>query len=127
TRKEIIKVLGMKTPFISVSSFDRTNLFIGVKKFFTPFGKYLELKKLLKNSRKALIYCSTREETSRLCNSFSVHYPGSAFYNAGLSQPERKSIQEAYQTGQCNKLFATTAFGMGIDISDIDTVIYWNC
>jgi ATP-dependent DNA helicase RecQ len=128
TREEIINILGLKNPYISISGFDRKNLFFGVKKFITPLGKYLALKKLLKNSEKALIYCSARNTTEkmakRLIKNFSKE---TAFYHAGLSAPVRRQNQEDFKSGKIKYMFATTAFGMGIDISDIDLVVYWNC
>jgi ATP-dependent DNA helicase RecQ len=128
TRSEIINILALKEPYISLSTFDRKNLFFGVKKFWTPLGKYLYLKKLLKGSGKALIYCSARTITekmaARLAKNFSKQC---SFYHAGLSAAARRQAQEDFKAGRTRYMFATTAFGMGIDIPDIDTVVYWNC
>lgn len=127
-KTELLTILKLKEPFISISSFDRKNIFIGTKFFFTQLGKYLTLKKLLKNSSKSLIYCSTRNETELMAKKMEnkLKIP-TGFYHAGLKANERKEIQEDFKTGKLKYLFATTAFGMGIDISDIDMVIYWNC
>ncbi|MBC7475989.1 MAG: ATP-dependent DNA helicase RecQ [Candidatus Sericytochromatia bacterium] len=126
-RKEIIEILDLKDVFISISSFDRKNIFIGIKKFITPLGKYLFFKKVLSQSSKTLIYCSTRSITEFMSAKLSRKLKiKTGFYHAGCAGIERKNTQEDFKVGNISCLLATTAFGMGIDISDIDTVIYWN-
>lgn len=126
-RTEIINTLELKEPYISVSSFDRKNIFIGMKKFWTPLGKERFFKKVLAESKKVLVYCSTRDITEKMCVKTNKKLKiSTGFYHAGCKPNDRKQIQEDFKTGKIKCLFATTAFGMGIDISDIDTVIYWN-
>ncbi|GIW23024.1 MAG: hypothetical protein KatS3mg068_2031 [Candidatus Sericytochromatia bacterium] len=122
-QKDIIKTLNLDNPHIVKSSFNRENIFIGVKKFWTNFGKYIFIKKLLKNSNKSIIYCSTRAETEYLSKKIGKD---SYYYHAGMSNEEREYIQEKFRNSEYKILFATTAFGMGIDIPNIDNVIYWN-
>lgn len=128
TKLELIKVLKMDNPFISTSSFDRKNIFLGVKKFWTILGKTKFLENKIKSYKKTLVYCSSREETEIMSEKINHKLKiKSSFYHAGCDIELRKSIQESFKTGEIKCLFATTAFGMGIDISDIDLVIYWNC
>lgn len=128
TLEEIIRCLALNNPYVSVSSFDRTNLFLGVKKFFTPLGKFITLKKIIQNSGKALIYCSTRDITESVASKLSKKFGNvTGFYHAGCSPNHRKQVQENFSKGKIKYLCATTAFGMGIDIPDIEKVIYWNC
>lgn len=122
-QNDIIKTLNLKNPYIAKSSFNRENIFIGIKKFWTDFGKYLFIKKILKKSNKSIIYCSTREETEYLSKKIGKC---SYYYHAGMSNKEREFIQVKFRNNQYKILCATIAFGMGIDIPDIDTVIYWN-
>jgi ATP-dependent DNA helicase RecQ len=128
SKKDIINILKLNNPFISLSSFNRKNIFLGVKKFWTIFGKTRFLKNQILKSKKALIYCSSRYETEimaeKLSHSLKIK---TSFYHAGCNSSFRKEIQEKFKNNEITCLFATTAFGMGIDISDIDLVIYWNC
>lgn len=127
-KKDIIQTLNLKEPFISTSSFNRKNIYLGVKKFWTIFGKYKFLKSQIERSNKILVYCSSRKETEIMTEKISHSLKTNAsFYHAGCSNDFRKNTQNKFKTGEIKCLFATTAFGMGIDISDIDTVIYWNC
>lgn len=126
-RKEIIEILSLNEPFISISSFDRSNIFLGVKKFITPLGKFSFFKKLLSESNKILVYCSTRDITEKMSAKVSRKLKmATGYYHAGCKPDDRKKVQSDFKSGKINCLFATTAFGMGIDISDIDTVVYWN-
>ena len=128
TREEILRCLDIQEPFISVSTFDRKNLSFGAKKFYTPLGKFLYLKKLLSGSDKSLIYCSTRDMTEEVAARLAKKFGNiTGYYHAGCSQEHRKKLQEEFRTGKIKYMCATTAFGMGIDIPDIDMVVYWNC
>lgn len=126
TIEDIKKVLNLSNPFISISTFERENLYLGIKNFWTRFGKFNFLKKKILESNKILIYCSTREETKELSNKISKKLNiKSSFYHAGCSTNERKLKQEQFKNNEIKILCATNAFGMGIDIPDIDTVIYF--
>ena len=48
-----------------------------------------------------------------------------AAYTADQSKPERASVQDAFFHGALRVVFATTAFGMGVDKRDIRWVIHW--
>lgn len=127
TIKDIVNTLELKEPFISISSFDRKNLFIGVKKFFTGLGKFNYLKNIIKNSSKVLVYCSTRQQTEELSKKIANKLKlETSYYHAGCSSLERTEKQDKFRTGKIKVLCATNAFGMGIDIPDIDTVVYFN-
>lgn len=125
---DTINILKMNDPFISSSSFNRENIYLGVKKFWTIWGKTKFLKNKIIHSKKCLIYCSSRQETETISEKMSYLLNiNTSFYHAGCSNSFRKDTQNKFKNGEIKCLFATTAFGMGIDISDIDTVIYWNC
>lgn len=127
TQVEIINILELKNYFLSVSSFDRENLFLGFDRFFIPFSKFRKMLKIINESQKILIYCSSRNQTKELSEKLNkITKVATDYYNAGIGSEQRKEIQENFRTGKTKILVATTAFGMGIDISDIDSVIYWS-
>ncbi|MEK7431586.1 MAG: RecQ family ATP-dependent DNA helicase [Cyanobacteriota bacterium] len=127
TIEEIKNILKLKDPFISVSSFDRKNLFLEVEKYYIPFNKFRKLKKIILTSNKTLVYCSSRKETEENQFIFQKKFKlACKSYHAGLNSEKRKNIQDDFKNGNIKLLFATSAFGMGIDIPDIDSVIYWN-
>ncbi len=77
-------------------------------------------------SRPALVFCPTR----RMCEAMSEHYKEAnpaiptTFYHAGLSKEERTQRERWFIENGEAVLFATNAFGMGVDKSDIRTVIH---
>jgi ATP-dependent DNA helicase RecQ len=63
--------------------------------------------------------------SKKKCESFAKDFSGAFqtdFFHAGRDQDSKKSVYDRFKNGQINLLFATTAFGMGINIPDIDCV-----
>lgn len=83
---------------------------------------------LLKNPdhRPALVFCSTRDGTKACCLSFLLSNPtlSCRYYHAGLGKDERKTLEAWYQKEEQGVLFATNAFGMGVDKRSIRMVIH---
>ncbi|XP_078041314.1 recQ4 helicase [Augochlora pura] len=87
-----------------------------------------------------IVYCTRREECTRIAGLLRVHLqdprkydkPNSKVsslaepYHAGLSAYRRKTVQNAFMSGQTRIIVATVAFGMGLNKSDIRSVIHYN-
>ena len=73
--------------------------------------------------RPAIVYAPSRKETESLAAELSQHYPAAA-YHAGIDNKKRLHVQTAFQEGKLEVIAATIAFGMGIDKSNIRTVIH---
>ncbi len=76
--------------------------------------------------RPAIVFCRTRASTERTCRALRERLRESEirFYHAGMSKPERKRIEEWFFSSRAGILVATCAYGMGVDKSDIRTVIH---
>ena len=76
--------------------------------------------------RPAVVFCSTREKTKLACLSFLLSNPSlpCRYYHAGLGKEERKTLEAWYQKQEQGVLFATNAFGMGVDKKSIRMVIH---
>ena len=74
----------------------------------------------------AIVFCRTRASTERTCRALRERLGESEirFYHAGLSKPERKRLEEWFFSSRSAVLVATCAYGMGVDKSDIRTVIH---
>ncbi|HCS74058.1 MAG TPA: hypothetical protein DIW17_09300, partial [Clostridiales bacterium] len=67
-----------------------------------------------------------RKGTTRtLHKKFSEIYPDCAFFDADIADGEKDRILEGFKDGSIRLVFATSAFGMGVDISDIRVVIHY--
>jgi len=73
---------------------------------------------------KTIIYCKTRKDTEKVAHRLRVN-GGVAYYHAGMNLSERTEVQDGFSKGKYRIIVATIAFGMGIDISDITTIIHY--
>jgi ATP-dependent DNA helicase RecQ len=87
---------------------------------------------LIANSRPAIVFCSSRPGTEKLARYLrnetkALALPWSSeirFYHAGLCREEKKEIEAWFLHNSEGVLLATCAYGMGVDKSDIRTVIH---
>jgi ATP-dependent DNA helicase RecQ len=118
-------LLGLRNPVVTVTGFDRPNLYFEVQR---PQDKFDALVAVLERHPKqsGIVYCLTRKEVEnvhqRLC-SLGYH---AARYHAGLPAEERAAAQEDFLYDRSPIIVATNAFGMGIDKSNVSFVIHYN-
>ena len=90
---------------------------------------------VITNKRPAIVFCSSRPGTENLArylrnetNEMGLHWHNEIrFYHAGLSREERKETEAWFLHNEDAVLTATCAYGLGIDKSDIRTVIHRDC
>ncbi|MCH3916043.1 MAG: RecQ family ATP-dependent DNA helicase [Spirochaetia bacterium] len=77
------------------------------------------------SQRPAIVFCSAREETVTACNSFRFHgFRSCAYYHAGLDDKEKQEKENWFLQSDDGVLFATTAYGMGVDKKNVRTTIH---
>jgi ATP-dependent DNA helicase RecQ len=76
--------------------------------------------------RPALVFCPLRKQTEHLCSELREAFPSveSYAYHAGLSKRERLRREQWFMGSKNGILLATDAYGMGIDVREIRTVIH---
>lgn len=130
TQRDIVQSLQLRQPFIQLSSFARTNLGLQVIHCPTQFVQQMILLKLLLKHRfqSGIIYVSSRQTAENLCKVSKGLLPFLSVeaYHAGLSAEERTAIQERFIQNKTELVFATNAFGMGIDKANIRFVIHFH-
>ncbi len=124
-RNDIINLLGLENPDVTVLSFDRKNLSFSC---IRPESKPKELRKLLNyfRGKSGIVYCSSRKNVESLFEKLSLEGYSVAKYHAGMDKDERKRNQELFITDEKEIIIATNAFGMGIDKSNVSFVIHYN-
>lgn len=63
--------------------------------------------------------------TRTLFNDFSQQYSSCAFFDADIPDADKDRILEGFKDGSIKIVFATSAFGMGVDIPDIRVVVHY--
>ncbi|MDD4437401.1 MAG: RecQ family ATP-dependent DNA helicase [Tissierellia bacterium] len=63
--------------------------------------------------------------TRTLFKRFSPEYSDCDFFDADISDSEKDRILEGFKNGNIKIVFATSAFGMGVDISDVRVVVHY--
>lgn len=124
-REDIHRLLRLENPQVSVTGFDRPNLYFEVLR---PKKRFQTLVELLRERPfdSGVIYCSTRKNVEDVCEKLVAAGFAAARYHAGLTDEERQRNQEDFQYDRARIMVATNAFGMGIDKSNVRYVIHYN-
>lgn len=128
TRKDIVEQLKLDDPQIFISSFDRPNLSLTVRRGLGKKEKLAAIVHFIRARRQqsGIIYCMKRNDTIQLAESLDTYHIRATSYHAGLSAAEREKAQNDFINDRVNVVCATVAFGMGIDKSNVRWVIHYN-
>ncbi|HWJ27757.1 MAG TPA: RecQ family ATP-dependent DNA helicase, partial [Flavisolibacter sp.] len=127
-QSDIIKNLGLRTPDIFISSFNRPNLYYEIQ---PKIKKDQTLKSIAKfivqnKGKSAIIYTLNRKTTEELADMLMANGIKAVAYHAGLDSKLRAERQDQFLNEDVQVIVATIAFGMGIDKPDIRFVIHYN-
>lgn len=73
-----------------------------------------------------IIYARARRRCERIARLLAENGVSALHYHAGLESEDRTRVQESFLKGGVRVIVATTAFGMGIDKSDIRWILLYN-
>ncbi|PLS17151.1 DNA helicase RecQ [Bacillus sp. M6-12] len=123
-REDICSILGIKEDNTVITGFERTNLSFTVVKDENSLA-FLE-RYLLKNKHESgIIYAATRKEVDSLYQQLQKKGYKAGRYHAGMNEAERASQQDLFLNDDIKVMVATSAFGMGIDKSNVRFVIHY--
>ena len=124
-KNDILCILGLENPNITITGFDRTNLYYRVetvKKKDDFVVDYIEKHA----GESGIIYCATRKNVDNLYELLFKKGIAVTKYHAGMDNEVRKKNQDDFIYDRAPIIVATNAFGMGIDKSNVRYVIHYN-
>lgn len=123
---DIKSLMQMKDCELIKTSFDRPNLNINVK-MQTQHTMDNIVNAINEGDGPAIVYCLTKADTESMAKKLTDHGIEARAYHAGLKKEDRASVQEDFMNGEYKCITATIAFGMGINKTDIRTIIHYGC
>ena len=126
-RRDIVGLLGLRNPAVTVTGFDRPNLYFDVVKLETKYKAAWVARYVADHpDESGIVYCATRKTTEALTDTLNQMGHPAVAYHGGMSPDAREVAQRDFITDKVPVVVATNAFGMGIDKSNVRYVIHHN-
>lgn len=116
---------GLREPTIFKESIGRENISLNV---LLTENKYTTIKNHSRSlgNHSAIVYVRSRKETMNIATIISEMGIAAHYYHAGLHYDKRAQILEDFINDKIKIVCATNAFGMGLDKTDVRTVIHFD-
>lgn len=124
-RQDILSVLELRDPAVTISGFGRDNLDFRITACDTRRDKFERIAEVAKKWKQGIVYCSTRKTVMLVFEDLVQRHINAVAYHAGMTDSERAFSQDAFLSRRADVVVATNAFGMGIDRADVRFVVHF--
>lgn len=120
--KDITEQLELRDPVLFKTSYHRPNLTYNV---FQTTDKLYQLETTLsENNASAIVYVRNRKATLNTASFLKGRGISATFYHGGMSREMRHKQYLDWRANKVRVMVGTSAFGMGIDKADVNTVVH---
>lgn len=120
--EDVIIQLGLENPAVFQKSFFRKNIAYMV---FETEDKLYKMDQIFKkNPQPSIVYVRNRKSCSETASQLQSLGYNATFYHGGLSIKEKEKNMKLWMNEDVQIMVATNAFGMGIDKSNVKTVLH---
>ncbi|MEM9992340.1 MAG: helicase-related protein, partial [Bacteroidota bacterium] len=120
--RDIQDQLAFRDQRVFKQSFARDNLAYVVLQEANKSSKLLDIIQKVQGS--GIVYVRNRRRTKEVAIFLQRKGISADYYHAGLTATARSAKQEAWMNNEIRLMVSTNAFGMGIDKSDVRTVVH---
>ena len=124
-KEDILCILSLIDPYVTVTGFDRENLYYRVESIRKKDEFVIDYIAAHPEDS-GIIYCATRKNVDKLFETLFKRGVPVTRYHAGMDNEARKKSQDDFIYDRAPVIIATNAFGMGIDKSNVRYVIHYN-
>lgn len=130
---ETLDSLYMKNPIRFLGNTRRTNIKFDIRNWdiYKSYQEERQQKTLdnivnyIDSNKKTIVYAPYRRQIDELMDMVPREYGSKVVkYYGGLDSTYKDFYEEKFRTGESNVMLATKAFGMGVDVSDIEIVYH---
>ena len=124
-RDDIVASLGMRDPHLEVRGMDRPEIHMAVRRHEHDVDKRRAVLADVRDADgPALLYVATRKATELYADELRDLGLRAAAYHGAMAQKRRDEVHSAWSAGELDVVVATSAFGMGVDKSDVRLVVH---
>jgi ATP-dependent DNA helicase RecQ len=128
-RIEICEQLGIPQARVVATGFSRPELSFSARRFERKYEKQHVLPGFLKAKTPTgagIVFTVTTKDADNLSALAIAMGIPSGVYHAKLDDDVRRDVQERFMSGELNLVFATKAFGLGLDRPDIRWILHYS-
>ena len=121
-------VLALNQPQEFLLNPYRSNLHLQIQTIWTPQMRKQRLQHFIQKQAQSagLVYVRTRKDSEALAQDLTQLGHKTQPYHAGLSAPQRRTIETDWQNDRLAFVVCTNAFGMGINKPDVRWVLHFH-